>query len=172
MGGILDLIRDWATELDYWEQAALEKIASGISLIETDYQNLLGLCMQDAGLIPGPTGPRPALMFPTKLDDKLGAAGFRLERLFNLKNVNALPTGQEITFGGQLTVIYGANAVGKTGYTRPLGCAAFARGEREVLTDARKSSTNAVPPKLCTESTGPQRGLGYRATGLLSRSSF
>ena len=95
--------------------------------------------------MPTLTSPRPALTFPIRLADKPDAAGYSVERLFNLRNVNALPAAQEIRFGPQLTVVYGANSSGKTGYTRPLGCAAFARGEREVLTDARKASTNAVP---------------------------
>jgi energy-coupling factor transporter ATP-binding protein EcfA2 len=145
MAGILDLIRDWATDLAYWEQAALEKVASGATLGEKDYQDLLDLCMQDAGLIPMPTGTRPAFTFPTKLADQSELAGYRLERLFHLQNVNALPDSQELTFGDQLTAVYGPNAAGKTSYTRPLGCAAFARGEREVLTDARKSRTTALP---------------------------
>ncbi len=145
MAGVLDLVRDWAAQLPYWEQAALERVVSGATLTEKDYQGLLDLCLQDGGLIPVPAGSRPALSFPTKLADKSAAAGCVVERLFNLRNVNALPEAQEITFGPQLTVVYGPNGSGKTSYTRPLGCAAFARGEREVLTDARKVSTNALP---------------------------
>jgi len=101
--------------------------------------------MQDAGLIPKTTTARVGLTFPAKLSRNSDAAGYTVERLFNLRNVNALPHGQEITFGPQLTVIYGPNASGKTGYTRPIGCAAFARGDREVLTDARKASSNLAP---------------------------
>jgi recombinational DNA repair ATPase RecF len=56
--------------------------------------------------------------------------------MFNLRNVNALPCGQEILFGEQLTLIYGDNGAGKTGYVRPLGSAALARGERDVLPNA------------------------------------
>ena len=76
MAGTLDLIREWATDLDYWERAALEKIMSGVALTETDYQNLLSLCMQDAGLMPMSTSPRPALTFPIRLadGDPLGTA--------------------------------------------------------------------------------------------------
>jgi energy-coupling factor transporter ATP-binding protein EcfA2 len=145
MAGVVDLIRDWATQLPYWEQATLERLASGTALTEKDYQNLLDLCMEDAGLIPMPAGPRPAFTFSTKLADEPDVTGYTVERLFNLHNVNALPEAQEITFGPQLTVVYGPNGSGKTGYTRPLGCAAFARGEREVLPDARKAGTLPLP---------------------------
>jgi ABC-type cobalamin/Fe3+-siderophores transport system ATPase subunit len=70
---------------------------------------------------------------------------FTIERLTNLRNINALPPAQDLTFGSQLTIIYGPNGSGKTGYMRPLGCAGFARGDREVLSDARKVATNQTP---------------------------
>lgn len=145
MAGTLDLIRDWATELDYWEQAALENVAADTAVSEEDHQRLLDLCMQDAGLIAMPKAARPKLNFPTKLDDSGTATGYMVERLFDLDSVNALPEGQEVRFGSHLTVVYGPNGAGKTSYIRPLGCAAFARGEREVLSDARKAGTSAVP---------------------------
>ena len=67
MAGTVDLIRDWATQLDYWEEAALEKVAAGTALTEADYQDLLDLFMQDACLIAKPATHRPPLTFPTKL---------------------------------------------------------------------------------------------------------
>jgi ABC-type sulfate/molybdate transport systems ATPase subunit len=122
---------------------ALEMIASGDPLTEADYQTLLDHCMQDAGLVQMPEVPRPKLEFPQSLSE--GPVGrLRLERLFNLQNVNALPPGQELVFGEQLTLIYGENGSGKTGYARPLGCAAFARGDRDVLPNA----TEPPDPKL------------------------
>ena len=130
MAGTLELIRDWATSLPYWEQAALDLIATRHPLTEADYQRLLDLCMEDGGLMPKTA--RPKLSFPTKLPDASTGNAYKLERVFNSKNVNALPGGQELPFGNQLTVIYGGNGAGKTGYARPLGCAVFARGEREV----------------------------------------
>lgn len=145
MAGAIDLIRDWATGLAYWEQAALEQIVSGHPFTNDDCKYLLKLFLEDAGLIPKGQDTRPALSFPTKLPETGNPPGFRLERLFNLRDVNALPFQQEIRFGPQLTLVYGSNSAGKTGYTRPLGCAAFARGDREVLTDARKQDTHAIP---------------------------
>ena len=141
MAGTIDLIRDWATELAYWEQAALEIVASGTAPEEMDYEYLLELFMQDAGLAPAPPGERPALTFPIKMDD-WQVTGYKVERLFNLRNVNALPAGQELRFGTQLTAIYGTNSAGKTGYSRPFGCAGFARGEHEVL---RRLCTSSRP---------------------------
>ena len=90
-------IREWATQLDYWEQAALEKIASGTVLDETDYSYLLQLCMEDYDLLTK-SAARPQLTFPAKLAGDQGALPFTLERLFNLRNVGALPGGPEPHF--------------------------------------------------------------------------
>jgi ABC-type multidrug transport system ATPase subunit len=155
MAGTLELIRDWATSLPYWEQAALDLIAARHPLTEADYQRLLDLCMEDGGLMPKTA--RPKLSFPTKLPDASTGNAYKLERVFNSKNVNALPGGQELPFGNQLTVIYGGNGAGKTGYARPLGCAVFARGEREVLPDARNASSSVAPQIDIEVSSGGQK---------------
>jgi recombinational DNA repair ATPase RecF len=138
MSGVIDQIREWASELEYWEQAALEKIARGDVLREDDFRDLLNDCMMDAGLVE--TQARPGLSFPIRAAIATPQPKVRLERLFNLKNVNALPEGQEIRFGPQLTLVFGDNGAGKTGYARPLGCAAFGRGERDVLPNATRIS--------------------------------
>jgi ABC-type Mn2+/Zn2+ transport system ATPase subunit len=131
-------------ELKYWERAALDKISEETELSEETYEELLTYFLQDAGLLPAPA-TRPRLSFPDDLAVYTQMPPCRLERIFNLKNVNALPETQELRFGPQLTLIYGENGAGKTGYTRPLGCAAFARGEREVLPDATSPRSNRMP---------------------------
>jgi hypothetical protein len=145
MAGVVDAIRDWATTLAYWEQAALERVVSGRPFSDDDYDYLLKLFLEDAGLKPKRPGERPTLVFPAKTTETLNTSSLRLERLFNIRDVNALPSGQEIRFGSQVTLVYGCNSAGKTGYARPLGCAAFARGEREVLADARKQNAQGIP---------------------------
>jgi energy-coupling factor transporter ATP-binding protein EcfA2 len=135
MAGVVDEIRPWAAELKFWEQAALEMIANGREMSEGDYLELLDYCMRDAGLVQMPVPGRPRLDFPQGISEDSGTK-YRLERVFNLRNVNAIPTAQELVFGPQLTLIYGDNGSGKTSFTRPLGCAAFARGDRDVLPNA------------------------------------
>src|SRR5207245_5511131 len=49
------------------------------------------------------------------------------------RGVNALASDQTITFGTNLTVIYGPNAAGKSGYTRILKVACRSRFTEEVL---------------------------------------
>ncbi len=145
MASVLEQIRAWATELKPWEQLALEKVALGSELTELDYEDLLDACMQDAGLIERPTKAAAPLRFPRRAAIQVDEKRPKLRRLFDLHDVNALPEDQQLTFGDQVTLVYGGNGAGKTGYTRPLGCAAFGRGQREVLPDARDATTERVP---------------------------
>jgi hypothetical protein len=53
MGGLINQIRSWASaELKYWEQAALETIASGKELTPEDLRQLTTYFMEDYGLAP------------------------------------------------------------------------------------------------------------------------
>ncbi len=112
MPDILDQIRDWARSLKYWEQATLEKISTGEKLTDQDYQELVTLWEQDAGLAHVPA-LRPQLAFTSGSTHASGRPKTRLVRLHNLVDVNALPNGQELPFGLQLTLIFGANGAGK-----------------------------------------------------------
>ncbi|MEK4404912.1 AAA family ATPase [Sporosarcina sp. FSL K6-6792] len=58
-----------------------------------------------------------------------------LDELKNVKGVNALVENQTIKFNPNITVIYGANGSGKTGYIRMLKKAFFNRANEEILPD-------------------------------------
>jgi len=47
--------------------------------------------------------------------------------------VNALPDGSALTFAPGLTVIYGRNGAGKTGFARVIANACFSRHRPEIL---------------------------------------
>ena len=136
MRGLEHNLRSWAAkELRYWEQAALEKISRQGELTKDDLHELVQYFIEDAGLAPIPPD-RPSLSLLQNIIAETEQVPCRLNRIFNLRNVNALPEGQEIRFGPQLTLLFGNNGAGKSGYARALGSAGFARGERKVLPNA------------------------------------
>jgi hypothetical protein len=145
MSTTLDHIRLWASaNLRYWEQAALQKILDGSTVSDHDHRELVGYFEQDAGLATTPSD-RPRLLQVPETPVEATGSTVRLGRIFNVRNVNALEEGHELLFGNQLTVIYGSNGAGKTGYARPLGSACFARGERDVLPDATRPASTVRP---------------------------
>ena len=58
-----------------------------------------------------------------------------LTRISNVKGVNALVQGEHIDFGHGLTLLFGENGAGKTGYTRILKRMAGSRSAEDILPD-------------------------------------
>ncbi len=68
-----------------------------------------------------------------------------LLELNSLRNVNALRGDQQLTFGPQLTVVYGDNGSGKSGYARVLKKAYRARVTEDILGNVRAENRQSVP---------------------------
>ncbi len=139
MPSVLSEIKHWATQLPYWEQAALDRLLSNSSLTHDDYEELLSYLLEDEGLAIRKK-QRPGLSYVNVMDteQELSSRPIILNRLFNLQNINALVSGQTLNFCPKLTAIYGDNGSGKSGYARVLGCAGFTRGDTDVLPDITK----------------------------------
>jgi len=142
MPSVISEIKQWSSSLPYWEQAALDKTLAGHQFTDADYDELLQYLLEDANLT-ARIGTRPPFqILNTKIEDTESTTGLiRLDKIFNLNNINALVPGQALTFCPTLTVIFGANGSGKSGYARVLGCAGFSRGDKEVLPDLTKPYT-------------------------------
>jgi len=75
-----------------------------------------------------------------------------LKALTHHRGVNALATDQKIEIGPALTIVYGANGAGKSGYTRILKRACRARGAEEILGNVLGEPA-AVQPSATIEFT-------------------
>ena len=140
MSKTLNDIMEWAESLPYWEQAALDMILSGKALKEDDYEQLLGYILEDADAPAKGKKNKKAPFAKQTTETPSNQAPCTLLQLSDLHNVNALASDQTLTFGPQLTVVFGGNGSGKSGYARVLGSAGFSRGDKEVLRDALHSA--------------------------------
>ncbi len=61
------------------------------------------------------------------------ATPLKLQAVKTLKNVNAIPEVSRVTFGPQLTIIYGHNGAGKSGIARILSRACFSRSSHQII---------------------------------------
>jgi len=144
MNRVIAELRSWAPSLKYWEQVALERVVAGVEFKDTDYEELLRYLLEHAGLADLQV-PHPTLRFAEGADtDYELAVPVQLVKISNMQNVNALVSGQTLTFSPGLTAIFGANASGKSGYARVLGCAGFTRGDQEVLPDVTRAVDDTV----------------------------
>jgi ABC-type lipoprotein export system ATPase subunit len=147
MAGLLNELSQWAKTLPYWEQAALDKVVNkgSAAFTDSDYEELTQYLIEDANG-QSPTQTRPAIQFSQNDGQESDGQPLLLLEITNLQNVNALATGQTLSFGEGLTVLFGANGSGKSGYARLLGCASFSRGDREVLPDVSRPPGPPVSP--------------------------
>jgi hypothetical protein len=167
MTSVLTELSQWAIGLPYWEQAALDKIVAGVQLTDSEYEELLQYLLEDADLAES-IGQRPELQFPhsARTVSPSSTGQVQLTKIFNLEDVNALVPGQTLAFGPALTAVFGANASGKSGYARILGCAGFTRGDKEVLLDiTQPSSANTIPSADIEISDGTSAKVIHYQTG-------
>ena len=76
-------------------------------------------------------------------DEGDGADPVSLHSISHYEGVNALAQNQTLRFSPRLTVVYGDNAAGKTGYIRILKGACRARGQEHILGNV---VAGAAPP--------------------------
>jgi energy-coupling factor transporter ATP-binding protein EcfA2 len=124
-------VLQWSVDRPMWQRDALRRLVQTSELAETDLAELVQLCktphgLADAGAaFPLAKGHLPA---PGKRGEAV-----KLTSVFHDRGVNALAEGQTLRFGPSMTVVYGDNGAGKTGYTRILKNACRARGRELIL---------------------------------------
>ncbi len=146
---ILQEIYKWSHGLPAWQQDALRRLYLNRNLSSNDLDDLYALAKTAHGI------EDPEKREPTKLADADLAVPPEPNRLVqivaikDLVNVNALAEGQSLPISPTgLTVIYGENGAGKSGYSRVLKKACRARDQAEsILPDARKPRVTGAAPR-------------------------
>ncbi len=70
---------------------------------------------------------------------------FRLEEIDGLDGINAIPNTASLIFGSQLTIIYGRNGAGKSGFARLIANACFSRYKPAILGNIYDNVAPPVP---------------------------
>lgn len=76
-----------------------------------------------------------------------------LSELKNIEGVNALVENENLTFGPKVTIYYGSNGAGKTGYVRFLKEAFFSRSQEPILPDIHSEDKKQIKGELVFESS-------------------
>jgi hypothetical protein len=110
-------IKNFVNELPYWEKYLSEKILSGNTISDNDIETSYKYLLQKLGLADETESPKITINSnATNLIDY--KSDLCLTKLENVESVNALEENQVIEFNPHLTIIYGANGSGKSGYVR------------------------------------------------------
>lgn len=136
---ILQEIQKWSADQPAWQQDAIARIYRQSELSVQDLDDLYALLKVEYG-IPDAAGRTPSKLAADQIADAAPKGQrVQLESIKNLQNVNALAPQQCVPIAKNgLSVIYGENGAGKSGYSRVLKKACRARDQSEPLhPDAR-----------------------------------
>ena len=155
---VLRRIIDWANTLPTWQREAVRRLLRQQALTLQDEEELYAMLMagQDSSYTEQPqlVEPKPIpKLIEGDADQKRRVV---LRKMHSLRNVNALAEGQCVHFAESgVTVLYGDNAAGKSGYSRVLKKACQAREKKsEVLPNVLEARSGSLPEAtfdLCVE---------------------
>lgn len=146
---IYEEVLAWADRLPPWRQDALRRLCIQGDWTEADLGEILDLAKQHHGICSAiePT-PQPILFaadhFPAEANQDRTVV---LTSLHTLLNVGKIPSDQTLEFQSQgLTIAYGGNGTGKSGYARVLKQACRARSPGTVYADAYDPNFQQLTP--------------------------
>jgi energy-coupling factor transporter ATP-binding protein EcfA2 len=140
---VLEEILEWSQERPAWQRDALRRLVLNGELSDNDIRDLSEMCKSAHGLADGQE--IVALANDHVPGKASGSAQVMLVSIFHHHGVNALAEGQTLMFAPSLTVVYGDNAAGKTGYIRILKSACRARGQEKILGNVVSGATPLTP---------------------------
>lgn len=131
---ILQEVLVWTQGLPAWQSDAVSRLLAKQMLTPQDYEDLYALLRLAHG-IPDPKNRQPqpltADQIPAQVEEN---THIELRAIKNLRNVNAIAENQQLVVGpAGMTVIYGDNGSGKSGYSRVLKRACRARDQSEII---------------------------------------
>lgn len=133
---LADILK-WSADLPTWQRDAIRRLCSQPKLESADITALVSICKG--------TDQGNPLNAGHIRDPAASHAVVSLVALHGLSHVNALAPGERLSFGKTgLTVIYGDNGAGKSGYARVL----------KQLCRARSPKGDAILPNIYAASSG------------------
>jgi len=141
---VFESILEWSSGRPAWQRDGLRRIVAKGKLSEDDKAELVRLCLKGQGAegIALEAAPLTAAHVPAAAT---AGSAIILTSIAQVSGVNRLATGQTLPFAPSgITVIYGDNGVGKSGYARILKRACRARFVGELLANAFDPSVAGV----------------------------
>jgi energy-coupling factor transporter ATP-binding protein EcfA2 len=133
-------IVSWSKERPAWQREVMRRVAAGDVLSDVDYETLVEDIVRAKELPPPEFGLE---QLPQVESEDLPVC---LVEIKKLEHVNALESHEPLTFAQQgLTIVYGDNGSGKSGYARLLKRITRARHQEEVLSDVFRDTSLAKP---------------------------
>jgi len=157
---VLEMVLDWSTGRPAWQRDALRRIVQSQKLSEDDIAELTALCRRGRTPAALQTDPAPQPLEKAHLPANPGAgASVSVTAVKDVAAVNNLAPDQTLAFApAGITVIYGDNGAGKSGYARLLKRACRARHSEVILPNAYgPPATAAASATFCYSVGGAEQ---------------
>ncbi len=125
-------IIDWVKNSDYWFQYGANNLLENEPLSEELISLIYELFKEEYGLVDELLG-QSEITYNEITEGEEVNDSVQLTEIKDILNVNALAAGQSISINPNLTLIYGNNGTGKSGYIRLLNNAFRSRGDKNIL---------------------------------------
>ena len=154
-------VKKFADGLPYWAKYLAEKILSGNAISENDIDTSYSFLLEELKLKEETEKPEIEINY-----NSANAGNYKpdllLTKLENVEGVNALTENQTIDFSSNLTIVYGANGSGKSGYARLLKKAFYSKAPEDILQNVHlESEHKPVNAKFTFKSNNAETPLLY-----------
>jgi len=134
------LIVAWSQERPAWQREVMRRVAAGETFSQEDYDSLVEVIVEGKEL---PVGLFGLDQLPPAASEDVSVCLLAVEKP---QHVNALESKEPLTFEPRgLTIVYGDNGSGKSGYARLLKRIMRSRHREDVLTDVFRDTALAQP---------------------------
>jgi ABC-type transport system involved in cytochrome c biogenesis ATPase subunit len=139
-----NLLATWANNQDEWARFIVRLVlSSGRALSSVDLDTAYALFLQEKGFEKRALPTEADIAVETDVAER--EATLVLDALSEVKGVNAIVPGSTIELNQGLTILFGENGTGKTGYVRVLKLMADCRTADDILPNINDSSGPSVP---------------------------
>ncbi len=168
--GLTEEILAWAAARPWWQQAVLARLAAGETFGAAEYRSLAQAMLEEPPKPPKGGWLGAGLGLPVEANEQVCLLSVR-----DTTNVNALAPEQSLTFSPTgITVVYGNNASGKSGYARVIKQQVRTRHRDAILTNVFETVSTNPRAVLAYSLDGQEREVAWPgdAPGPLAQISF
>ena len=132
-------VKAFASSLQYWAKFIADKILHGIEISDEIIEESYSYLLEEIKINP-PMEKEQILIKYNPEESSSYKKDLKFKNLSEVTGVNALIENESIDFGPNLTLIFGSNGSGKSGYVRLLKKVFYSKAPEEILKNVKKES--------------------------------
>lgn len=146
----LDIV-DWLKDKPYWQQLIANDILLGSKFESQDFEDIYTVFKQENKLINSELSKKELPFLKKEHSEKINKDFLKWRGVKEVRGLNAIESGAGLNIGDQVTLIYGENGSGKSGFTRLLNNVFVSRGDKSILSNIYSNNQEKLSAKIIFE---------------------